>query len=117
MISQIKKAINTSINRLGDLAQTVTLKHETGSEFDPSTGQHTTTYSEHSCKILVQDYTISEISNSNGAIATNDRKVLLPVDQLSFVPVSGKDKIVIGSSEQLIKDVRRKLQSLYVVQI
>ena len=117
MISQLKKHVHNAFDQAGDLAEVVTLKHKTGEEFDPSTGENVITYSEHQVKIIKMDYTTTEIAQSNNVITSGDRKVLLPVNEVDFRPVASDDKFIIDGSENSIKAVREKSKSLYIIRI
>jgi hypothetical protein len=113
----IKKAIKNSFGQMGDLVRDVTLKHQTGEVFDPSVGGGVATYDEYPVRVIISDYNMTEIAYSGGAITTGNKKVLLPVDELPVEPVSGKDKLVLDGSENMIERVQAKHGSLYVLRI
>ncbi len=117
MITQIKQSIDTAFRHLGDRVVNGIFKHKTGEEFNPSTGMMETTYSEESVKVVIQDYSLTEIGNSGGAITTGDKKVLLPTNQTDYVPIAGEDKLIINGDTHTINSVQKKLSSMYVLKI
>ena len=116
MISQIKKAINTAFDQAGDLAETVTLMKQDPEPDQPPPG-YEPTYTAYTVKIIRQDYTLTEMNLSGGAITSGDKKVLLPASQIDFRPVAGQDYFVIDGKQHSIQSVRVKAKSLYILRI
>ncbi len=115
MKAQIKKYIRHAFKSLGDIATNATIKHVTGSEFNDSTGMLEETFENYPVKILIEEYDQFEIFQS--IITPGDIKVLLPVDQIDFVPKPADDTLIINGTEYGIETVSNQYDTLYILKI
>lgn len=115
MKEQIKKYIRHAFKSLGDIATDATIKHLTGSEFNDSTGMMETTYTNYPVKILIEEYDQFEIYHA--LITPGDMKVLLPVEQIDFVPNPSDDTLIINGTEYGIETVSNQHDTLYILKI
>jgi hypothetical protein len=115
MKEQIRKYIRHAFKNLGDIATDAVLKHRTGSEFNDSTGMIEETFTEHSVKILIEEYDQFEIFHA--LITPGDMKVLLPADQIDFTPKPADDTLIINGKEYGIETVTNQHDTLYILKI
>jgi hypothetical protein len=115
MKSQIRQMINSVFKQIGDLKVDAVLKHETGSVFDASEGEHVKTYSETPVEVFINSFDSKAVDNL--IINFDDKKVLLPASQIDFTPKAGKDYLIIDGTSHGIEMVQSKFGELFILKI
>ncbi|MDY0223352.1 MAG: hypothetical protein RBR67_19685 [Desulfobacterium sp.] len=115
MKAQLKKALRHAFKNLGDIVTPATIKHKTGSEFNDATGMVEETYTNYPVKILDTEY--DKFEYFQGLITPGDLKVLLPAEQIDFVPNPSDDTLIMNGTEYGIETVTSKFDILYILKL
>jgi hypothetical protein len=115
MKAQIKQYIRHAYKGLGDRVMDAEIKHSTGSEFNDSTGMMEETFTNYPVKILSDDF--DKFEWFNGIISPGDIKILLPAEQIDFVPHPSDDSLIIEGETYSIETVTDKSGILYILKI
>ena len=100
MKSVIRQGIKSAFQAMSSIKKDATLKHFRGEEYNESTGKSTSTYSEHSVKVVVVPFSRSELREM--IISSDSLKVFLPASQIPVTPKAGKDYLVFSGYEPLL---------------
>lgn len=115
MKAQIKKMLRHTFKNLGDIVTPAIIKHKTGSAFNDSTGMVEETYSNYDVNILDTEY--DKFEYFQGVITPGDLKVLLPAEQIDFVPNPSDDTLIMNGTEYGIETVTSKFDILYILKL
>lgn len=108
------KAAATIFSAIGDIKQSITYKQYVSDAYNPTTGSHTASYTDHSIQAFVEEYKTQRI---DGSIIDADYKLMILKADLD-IGLSAKDRVVIGGIEyKVIKyslDATHSIHTVYV---
>lgn len=105
MTGALDRLRGTAQRLVNTYGKTLTLREFTGNTYDPSTGTNTPSYTDHSVTGVVE--TFSERLIDGSSVKVGDLDVLVPDQQLSFVP-STEDLVTLDGQDWSIVNPRRE---------
>lgn len=89
---------------LDEFGSNIILKKKTGSVYDKPSMKYITTYSEHTGKAVMSQYSAEAIGDSN-IINAGDSRFTAIFDDKTIVPIENEDKIIFGNIQYSVLHV------------